>query len=49
MTERLGEELTLAKGVKDGLPIAFGYVSVAFAFGMLAIEKGLPLWAPIVI
>ena len=44
MTERLGEELTLAKGVKM-VAIAFEiYVSVAFAFGMLAIEKGLPLY-----
>lgn len=42
-------ELTFYKGLKDGLPIAFGYISVSFAFGILAIEKGLPLWSPILI
>ncbi|MBC8531238.1 AzlC family ABC transporter permease [Christensenellaceae bacterium NSJ-53] len=26
-----------------------GYVSVAFAFGMLAVQKGLPVWSPILI
>lgn len=42
-------ELTFYKGFKDGLPIAFGYISVSFAFGILAIEKGLPIWSPILI
>ncbi len=37
------------EGVKDGLPICLGYVSVAFAFGMLAVQKGLPVWSPILI
>jgi len=37
------------KGAKDGLPIALGYLSIAFAFGILAVEKGLPFWAPILI
>lgn len=40
------DRLTFLDGVKDALPIALGYFSVSFAFGMLAIEKGLPLWAP---
>lgn len=35
------------KGMKDGLPIALGYLSVAFAFGMLSVKNGLPFWAPI--
>lgn len=42
-------ESTFYKGVKDGLPIAFGYLSVAFAFGMLAVEKGFAVWAPVLI
>lgn len=42
-------ELTFGKGIKDGLPIAFGYLSVAFAFGMICIQKGLPAWAPVLI
>lgn len=36
-------------GMKDGLPIALGYLSVAFAFGMLSVKQGLPVWAPIAI
>lgn len=43
------QELTFGKGVKDGLPIALGYLSVSFAFGMIAVQKGLPVWSPIVI
>lgn len=42
-------KLTFAKGAKDGLPIAFGYLSVSFAFGMVCIQKGLPAWAPVII
>ncbi len=41
--------LSFRKGLKDGVPIALGYVSVSFAFGMLAVEKGLPLWSPILL
>lgn len=37
------------EGCRYGLPIALGYVSVSFAFGILAVEKGLPLWSPILI
>ena len=29
------------KGLKDGIPICIGYFSVAFAFGIFAIENGL--------
>lgn len=29
------------KGITDGLPICFGYLSVAFAFGIFAVENGL--------
>jgi len=32
------------KGLKDGLPICMGYIPVSFTFGMMAIEKGLPVW-----
>lgn len=30
------------KGLKDGIPIALGYLSVSFTFGMMAVEGGLP-------
>ena len=39
--------LTFKRGFKDGIPIALGYFSVSFAFGMLLISKGFPIWAPI--
>lgn len=42
-------DLNFYNGFKDGLPIALGYLSVSFAFGILAIEKGLPIWSPILI
>lgn len=41
--------LTFKRGFKDGIPIALGYLSVSFAFGMLVISKGFPLWSPITI
>ena len=41
--------LTFWKGIRDGLPICFGYLSVAFTFGMLAVEGGLPPWVAVLI
>lgn len=35
------ENNSFTKGIKDGLPICFGYISVAFAFGIFAVESGL--------
>ena len=43
----LHNTLDFRKGFKDGIPIALGYFSVSFAFGMLAVSKGFPIWAPI--
>ena len=31
-------------GLVDGLPICFGYLSVAFAFGIFAVGSGLTVW-----
>ncbi len=36
-------------GAKSGMPICLGYVSVAFAFGMMAVQNGLPVWAAVLI
>lgn len=33
--------LTFFKGIKDGIPIALGYLSVSFGFGILAVKCGL--------
>ncbi len=32
------------KGLKDGIPIALGYLSVSFAFGIIAVESGFAWW-----
>ena len=32
------------KGIKDGIPIGLGYLSVSFAFGIFAVESGLTIW-----
>ena len=37
------------KGLKDGLPICIGYFSVAFAFGIFAIENGLTVFQATII
>lgn len=34
---------TFLKGIKDGIPICLGYLSVSFAFGIFAVESGLSI------
>lgn len=41
--------MNFKSGVKDGIPIALGYLSVAFTFGVLCINKGFPVWIPTLI
>ena len=36
------DALTYKKGIKDGVPIALGYLSVSFAFGVTAVSLGVP-------
>lgn len=36
------KEHTFKEGLKDGLPIALGYLSVSFTFGITAVNMGLP-------
>ncbi len=51
----LGEEnpdlpdLSFQRGLKDGLPICLGYISVSFAFGMTVAQSGMPIWAALFI
>lgn len=33
---------TFSDGLKDGIPIALGYLSVSFSFGLLAVNMGIP-------
>lgn len=35
-------ELRFIDGIKDGLPIALGYLSVSFTFGITAVNMGIP-------
>ena len=37
----MNENNSFKKGIKDGIPICLGYISVAFAFGIFATESGL--------
>lgn len=37
------------QGVKEGLPIGLGYLSVSFTFGMMAVNQGIPLWTAVLI
>jgi 4-azaleucine resistance transporter AzlC len=36
-------------GIKDGIPIALGYLSVSFTFGIMAVNAGLPVWLTVLI
>lgn len=38
-----------SEGLRDGVPIGLGYLSVSFTFGMMAVAQGMPAWAAIVI
>ena len=37
------------KGIKDGVPIGLGYISVAFAFGLFAVSSGLSVTEAVLI
>lgn len=39
--------LTFLKGLRDGIPIALGYISVSFTFGIIVVSYGMPIWTPI--
>lgn len=41
--------MKFTRGLKDGLPIALGYLSVSFAYAIAAVNNGAPVWFPILI
>ena len=41
MEQKDFEGYTMGEGVRDGLPIGLGYLSVSFTFGILAVSRGL--------
>lgn len=43
------KELSFKDGIKDGLPIALGYLSVSFTFGITAVNMGIPAITAILI
>lgn len=46
---RLKPEQSFAAGLRAGLPIGLGYLSVAFAFGIFAVQAGLSPWEALLI
>ena len=43
------EENSFIRGIKDGIPICLGYLSVSFAFGIFSVENGLAIWEALLI
>lgn len=41
--------ITFKRGLRDGIPICLGYLSVSFTFGMMASNGGLPVWLSVII
>lgn len=37
------------EGLRDGIPVCLGYISVSMAFGLTAVKSGMPLWATVLI
>lgn len=37
------------RGMKDGIPIALGYLSVSFTFGLMAVSAGMNWWQAVLI
>lgn len=37
------------EGIRDGLPICLGYISVSMAFGLTAVKMGIPIWTAVLI
>ena len=40
---------SFSRGLRDGIAIGLGYLSVSFTFGMMATTGGLPVWATVLI
>lgn len=42
-------ENSFSQGIKDGVPIGLGYLSVSFTFGMMAVSSGVPVGVAVMI
>ncbi len=49
MNSKCASAYTFKNGLKDGIPIGLGYLSVSFAFGIFAVGNGLKLWQALLI
>ena len=47
VTDKLSK--SFFSGIKDGIPIGLGYLSVSFTFGIMAVNSGLPVWIAVLI
>lgn len=45
----MNEQNCFRAGVRDGIPICLGYLSVSFAFGIFAVSSGLNIWETLLI
>ena len=43
------EQNSFVQGIRDGIPICLGYLSVSFAFGIFAVDCGLNIWEALLI
>ena len=43
------EQNNFFAGIKDGIPVCLGYLSVSFAFGITAVGMGLEIWQAVLI
>lgn len=43
------EHTTFQMGMRDGIPIALGYISVSFTFGLMGVAMGLTWWQTLLI
>lgn len=41
--------LGFRQGLKDGIPIALGYLAVSFSFGIMGLKYGLSIWQTLII
>lgn len=54
MNHRLSKETQIElsdfnRGIRQGIPIALGYIPVSFTFGLMAVNGGIPAWIAILI
>ncbi|MBR6525314.1 MAG: AzlC family ABC transporter permease [Clostridia bacterium] len=43
------KDRTFLRGVRNGIPIALGYLSVSFSFGIMAAAQGMTVWQAVLI